>query len=151
MLKVLAVDDTEANLKLLQLLLKKMGHEVLVARNGLEAVELYDSEKPDLILMDVMMGVMDGFEAAELILNREPDHWVPILFLSAAATEEYFYKGLDIGGHDYLFKPINQNLLRSKINSIEKILLRQKQLEKENERLVGIIKASNLEGVLNQE
>lgn len=140
MLKILAVDDTEANLKLLKMYIKRMGHDVITASDGQEAVDVYRQEKPDLILMDVMMNVMDGFEAAEYILNQHSDRWVPIIFLSAAATEEYFYKGMDIGCYDYLFKPINQKLLGAKINNVSKIIERQKSLLDENARLKSLLK-----------
>ena len=66
-MKVLAVDDNRTNLHILQVFLKKLGHEVIVAENGEEAVQRFKSDAPDLILLDIMMPVMDGFEAARLI------------------------------------------------------------------------------------
>ncbi|MBB1488816.1 response regulator [Oceanospirillum sediminis] len=134
-IRILAVDDTEANLKLLKMSLSRQGHDVITAVNGEEAVKLFKQEKPDLILMDVMMPVMNGFEATKAILQQETDKWLPIIFLSAAATEDHFFQGFEAGGFDYLFKPINQKILKSKIDNAIKIISIQNKLIQENNEL----------------
>jgi DNA-binding response OmpR family regulator len=120
-LKVLAVDDTEMNISLLERFLSKLGHEMIVATNGQEAVERFETEQPDLILMDVMMPVMDGYEATRQIRQRSGDQWVPIIFMSAKSTTEDQVMGLDAGGDDYLTKPINMRVLAAKIKAMQRI------------------------------
>lgn len=120
-LKVLAVDDTEMNISLLERFLIKLGHEMIVATNGQEAVERFEAEQPDLILMDVMMPVMDGYEATRQIRQRSGDQWVPIIFMSAKSTTEDQVMGLDAGGDDYLTKPINMRVLAAKIKAMQRI------------------------------
>ncbi|OPX54105.1 Histidine kinase-like ATPase domain-containing protein [Oceanospirillum multiglobuliferum] len=131
-MRILAVDDTRANLVLLQAMLKRSGHEVLTAENGELCLEVFEKEHPDLVLMDVMMPGMDGFEAAQRLQEMAAPRWVPIIFISAAATEEYYIKGHQSGGADYLFKPINQVILNTKIESIKRVVDMQNTLAKQN-------------------
>ena len=120
-LKILAVDDTEMNISLLERFLRKKGHEIIVAVNGQEAVEKFVSEQPDLVLMDVMMPVMDGYDATREIRKVSGDKWVPIIFMSAKVAVEDQIAGLDAGGDDYLTKPINMRILGAKINAMQRI------------------------------
>ena len=82
-LKVLTVDDNRTNLQILQVFLKKLGHEAITAEDGAQAVAKYAEHQPDLILMDIMMPVMDGLEATRRIRAMPSERWVPIIFLSA--------------------------------------------------------------------
>lgn len=134
-MRILAVDDTRANLVLLQAMLKRSGHEVVTAENGEDAIEVFSETYPDLVLMDVMMPGMDGFEAAQKLQEMSAPRWVPIIFISAAATEEYYIKGHQSGGADYLFKPINQVILNTKIESIKRIVDMQNTLHSQNTSL----------------
>lgn len=120
-LKILAVDDTEMNISLLGRFLHKFGHEMVVATNGQEAVDCFESERPDLVLMDVMMPVMDGYEATREIRKRSGDQWIPIIFMSAKAAVEDQVMGLDAGGDDYLTKPVNMHILGAKIKAMQRI------------------------------
>ncbi|WP_028302317.1 ATP-binding SpoIIE family protein phosphatase [Oceanospirillum beijerinckii] len=134
-MRILAVDDTRANLVLLQAMLKRAGHEVVTAENGEQSLEVFEIEAPDLVLMDVMMPGMDGFEAAQRLQQMASPRWVPIIFISAAATEEYYIKGHQSGGADYLFKPINQVILNTKIEAIKRIVDMQNTLANQNKVL----------------
>ena len=134
-MRILAVDDTLANLVLLQAMLKRSGHEVVTAENGEDALNVFSEQQPDLVLMDVMMPGMDGFEAAQRLQGMSAPRWVPIIFISAAATEEYYIKGHQSGGADYLFKPINQVILNTKIESIKRIVDMQNILHSQNTAL----------------
>ncbi len=124
-LKVLAVDDNRTNLHILQVFLKKLGHEVILAENGLEAVERFAAEGPDLILLDIMMPVMDGFEAARRIKAMNQERWTPVIFLSALNRDENLVEGLDAGADDYLTKPINFVVLEAKLRSMQRSLALQ--------------------------
>ncbi len=126
-IKVLAVDDNRTNLHILQVFLKKLGHEVVLAENGEEAVRKFESESPDLVLLDIMMPVMDGFEAARRIKAMTRDRWTPVIFLSALNRDENLVEGLDAGADDYLTKPINFVVLEAKLRSMQRSLALQQQ------------------------
>ena len=91
-IKVLLVDDDRINRVLLNAILKREGYAVLEANDGQEAVDIFDSEKPDLVLMDVMMPVMDGYEATKLIKSRGAERFVPVIFLTAVTDEKALAK-----------------------------------------------------------
>jgi PAS domain S-box-containing protein len=124
-MKVLAVDDNRTNLHILQVFLKKLGHDVILAENGEEAVECFVNDAPDLILLDIMMPVMDGFEAARRIKAISRERWTPIIFLSALNRDENLVEGLDAGADDYLTKPINFVVLEAKLRSMQRSLAMQ--------------------------
>lgn len=135
MTKILVVDDNDSNVKMLRMSLSRMGHTIITASSGEEAISQFRTEQPGLILMDVMMSGMNGFETAKIILDSVQDRWMPIIFLSAAATEEHYVQGFEAGGFDYLFKPINQKVLKLKIDNVIKILQFQNNLLEENKQL----------------
>ena len=124
-MKVLAVDDNRTNLHILQVFLKKLGHQVILAENGEEAVRMFQSEAPDLVLLDIMMPVMDGFEAARRIKAMTQERWAPVIFLSALNRDENLVEGLEAGGDDYLTKPINFVVLEAKLRSMQHSLALQ--------------------------
>jgi len=129
-MKVLAVDDNRTNLHILQVFLKKLGHQVILAENGEEAVRCFQIEAPDLILLDIMMPIMDGFEAARRIKASNRERWTPIIFLSALNRDENLVEGLEAGGDDYLTKPINFVVLEAKLRSMQHSLaLQQASIE----------------------
>ena len=124
-MKVLAVDDNRTNLHILQVFLRKLGHEVILAENGEEAVSHFATDRPDLILLDIMMPIMDGFEAARRIKAMSQERWTPIIFLSALNRDENLVEGLDAGADDYLTKPINFVVLEAKLRSMQRSLALQ--------------------------
>ncbi|MFZ2268267.1 MAG: SpoIIE family protein phosphatase [Azonexus sp.] len=126
-MKVLAVDDNRTNLHILQVFLKKLGHDVILAENGQEAVRRFENDAPDLILLDIMMPVMDGFEAARRIKAAPREKWTPIIFLSALNRDENLVEGLDAGADDYLTKPINFVVLEAKLRSVQRSLGMQQE------------------------
>jgi len=125
---VLVVDDTATNRQILQVFLTKLGFAVLLAENGQLAVDKFAVESIDMVLMDVMMPVMDGYEATRRIKARCGERWVPVVFLSALDKEENLIAGLDAGGDDYLAKPVNFVVLEAKLRSLKRTLLMQRAL-----------------------
>src|SRR5574343_895144 len=126
-MKVLAVDDNRTNLHILQVFLKKLGHDVILAENGQEAVDRFRRDQPDLVLLDIMMPVMDGFEAARQIKATPSERWTPIIFLSALNRDENLVEGLEAGADDYLTKPINFVVLEAKLRSMQRSLAMQQE------------------------
>lgn len=116
-MRALVVDDQRVNRVVLVRLLTDLGYECHEAVNGEEAVSLYDSCSPDIVLMDVMMPVMDGYEATRQIKERGGERYVPIIFLTAKTEDEALIKCLECGGDDFLAKPLNPTILKSKINA----------------------------------
>jgi PAS domain S-box-containing protein len=137
-LRVLTVDDNRTNLQILQVFLKKLGHEAIPADNGEVAVARYLETKPDLILMDIMMPVMDGLEATRRIRAIPSERWVPIIFLSALDRDENLVGGLEAGGDDYLSKPINFVVLEAKMRSMQRTLALQQHVSETLHRLQTI-------------
>lgn len=134
-MKILVVDDTEANRKLLSWILEDDGHEVVEASDGQEAVDLFRKAPPDMVLMDVMMPVMDGYEATVAIKEHLGDKHVPIIFLTALSDDASLAKCLSIGGDDFLSKPINEQVLQAKIKAHSRIRELNEQINSKNEEL----------------
>ncbi len=134
-LNILVVDDTEQNLALISAFISKLGHTAILARNGQEAVNSYRDSSPDMILMDVMMPVMDGYQATAEIRKMAGNKWVPVIFLSAKAQDSDLVRGLQAGGDDYLTKPINLSILQAKIKAMQRIAGMQQDLAEKAELL----------------
>ncbi len=126
-LKILAADDNKTNLHIIKVFLNKLGHEAILAENGQEAVQKFKDEHPDMVLMDIMMPVMDGFEASRQIKALSAERWIPLIFVSAMSRDENLVEGLEAGGDDYLTKPINFVVLEAKIRSMQRSLELQNQ------------------------
>lgn len=117
MAKILYVEDNEDNVYMLQRRLTKRGFEVVIAENGEIGVEKAKSESPDLILMDLSMPVMDGWDAIKVIKGDEGTKSIPVIALSAHAMEEHRERALECGADDYDTKPVDLTRLLGKINS----------------------------------
>ncbi len=126
---VLAVDDNEQNLQLLEEYLWQWGYEVVVARDGREALQLYPQTNPSIIVLDVMMPVMDGYEACARIKHEPGGRTIPILMLTALTGTDDKIKALECGADDFLNKPINKDELRTRIRSLIKIRNLRKELD----------------------
>ncbi len=119
---ILIVDDRESNRHLLMEMLESADHDVLCASSGAEAIELAVTGKPDLILLDVKMPGMDGFEVCAKLKALAETAAVPIIFLTANYAEEQdMIHGLEIGAHDYLVKPISRSVLLTRIGVMLRI------------------------------
>ena len=114
-MKILLVDDTPENLVSLEATLGVLGEELVLAHSGREALRHVLNDDFAVILLDVRMPDMDGFETAELIRSRPRSREIPILFLTGYRNEEHLFRGYDLGAVDFLFKPIVPEVLRSKV------------------------------------
>ncbi len=116
-LLVLAVDDKPQNLQFLGKVLSDSGYEVGLAQNGQEALNFVKKSEPDLILMDIMMPGMDGYEVCEQLKNDFSARHIPVIFLTAKTDTEDIVKGFDVGGVDYVTKPFNSAELLARIKT----------------------------------
>ncbi|XSS64959.1 ATP-binding SpoIIE family protein phosphatase [Pseudomonas sp. B11] len=118
---VLIAEDGAADRLLLSSIVRRQGHRVLAASNGLEALELFQGQRPQIVLMDAMMPVMDGFEAARRIKALAGETLVPIIFLTSLSEGEALARCLEAGGDDFLAKPYNPVILAAKINAMDRL------------------------------
>jgi len=147
--KILAVDDQPDNLLSVEAVLESLGEELVTALSGREALRHLLEQDFALILLDVMMPEMDGFETAELIRRRERSRDTPIIFLTALGkSEEHLFRGYDVGAVDYIFKPIVPEVLRSKVSVFVELNRKTTLLKKHTE----LLQAKNAElSALNSE
>ena len=117
----LIVDDYHINRKLLQALLVIEGYQTISAGDGAQAVQLYTEQQPDIVFMDVMMPVMDGYEATARIKALAGTRFVPIIFLTALSDKKALVKCIEAGGDDFLSKPFELEILSAKIKAMERI------------------------------
>ncbi len=120
--KALIVDDEITNRLILRSLLKRLGYETIEAVNGQQAVDIFRGERPLIIFMDVMMPIMDGYEATKIIKHESGNNFIPIIFLTSMTDEESLQACIDAGGDDFLIKPYDRFLLQSKIQAMERIV-----------------------------
>jgi DNA-binding response OmpR family regulator len=104
---ILVVDDQPINVQLLKRKLEREGIRVIAAYNGLEALEYVKKDRPDLILLDVMMPDMDGIEVCQRLQANDNTRGIPIIFITARTTKESKLEGLSVGAVDYITKPID--------------------------------------------
>ncbi len=134
-MKVLVVDDVPDNRLILVEFLTRMGHTPVEAKDGEEAVAVFCAESPDFVIMDVLMPVLDGFEATRKIKALSQDHWIPVMFLTALNRSDHMIRGLEAGGDDFLSKPFDFSLLTAKVRVIERALGLQRQILEKNTSL----------------
>jgi diguanylate cyclase (GGDEF)-like protein len=129
-MKILVVDDVRLQRELISQMIESLGHTVLLASDGREAVEATARERPDVILMDIEMPVMNGYQAAREITRAQGDDWVPIIFISVSERDQDLERAIESGGSDYLVKPVSRAVLGAKIASMHRIdEMRRRQQE----------------------
>lgn len=133
--KILLVDDRPANLLTLESILEDLGQDIVKATSGKEALRHVLRDDFAVILLDVKMPDMDGFETATLIRERERSRHTPIVFLTAHKDEEHVFRGYYAGAVDFLYKPINPEVLRSKVSVFVDLSLKTELLRRQTEIL----------------
>ncbi|MCP4154150.1 MAG: diguanylate cyclase [bacterium] len=169
---ILIVDDRQENLIALEAILESTDLDIIKAKSGNEALTLLLEYDFALILLDVQMPDMDGFEVAQLMKENEKTKYIPIIFLTAISKEKkYVFRGYETGAVDYLFKPIEIEILKSKVNvflqlfrqrqqlnektrtldqKVKELLETQKQLKKANQILSNLSTLDGLTGIPNR-
>src|SRR5882724_4560941 len=146
---ILTIDDKPANIFALEKLLEKPGRFFLSATSGKEGLKIALSRKIDLLILDVQMPEMDGFEVAQVLKSNKRTKDVPIIFASAEKKERHsIMKGFEEGAIDYLFKPLDPELTKAKVSVLLKVQLQKRELIEKNislEKADAQIKQLNLE------
>jgi len=133
---ILLVDDRPENLLALEAILEPLGQNLIRAESGPDALKQVLVLDFAVILLDVQMPDMNGFEVAEIIKSRERSRTIPIIFLSAISKEDaYVFKGYSMGAVDYVFKPFNTDVLRSKVAVFVELFIKQRELQNQGELL----------------
>jgi CheY-like chemotaxis protein len=138
---ILIVDDVPENLQVLGTILEAKNYEIALASNGKQALDLIDAIQPDLILLDIMMPELDGFEVCRKLKNSETTEKIPIIFLTAKTDTDDIVKGFELGAADYVTKPFNAFELLARVHTnLEVKKVEHERIQKE--RLQGIIEMS---------
>ena len=129
--KILVVDDQPSNVKLLRIKLSKEGYDVVEAANGREALARVVSDAPDLVLLDVMMPGMNGYDACRRIKERETNGFLPVILVTAKTETEALIEGFEAGADDYVTKPFKPVELLARVRA----MLRIRHMVQENRYL----------------
>jgi YesN/AraC family two-component response regulator len=144
-LKILYAEDEEDIRTLLARVLKKLAKEVIVAQNGLEALSMYEEHSPDIIITDINMPKMSGFEMAEKV--RENNKLIPIIAVTAHNDTEYFMDAIKLGVTSFLVKPVEISELQRVLTSVEQIVNLQRDNRQKSallEQYKSAVDSSNL-------
>lgn len=157
-LKVLVVEDSKVTLKAICGYLENMGITALTAETGNDALEIYRKERPDIILLDGRLPDIDGFEVAREIraLEKKKD-WTAIIFLTSMTKDEDLARGIEVGGDDYLMKPVSEIVLQAKVNAMRRLVEMQRalievthKLNQANKELQQLSATDGLTGLSNR-
>ncbi|MBK9446798.1 MAG: diguanylate cyclase [Betaproteobacteria bacterium] len=157
-MKTLVVEDSQASRKIVCHYLERMGITPIPAIDGTEAVDLFVSERPDMVLLDIVLPGIDGFEVARRLRQLErPGDWTPIIFLTSMTKDEDLEKGIAAGGDDYIYKPVSDVVLGAKIRAMQRIiqmryslLVLTRKLDTANQELKRLTSLDGLTGIANR-
>ena len=145
--RILIIDDAPANIQALSTILKERGYNISIATNGRQALEVLERIRPDLILLDIMMPEMDGFETCRRIKASTAWREIPIIFLTAKTDTADIVRGFELGALDYVAKPFNAHELLARVNTH----LTVDYLHRENERLLLNVLPASIANKLKQQ
>ncbi len=157
-LKVLVVEDSKVALKAISGYIEEMGVQPLLAETGKEAIELYTQERPDIILLDIILPDTDGYEVAKEIRRLQGrDEWTAIIFLSVMSKDEDLARGIEVGGDDYIMKPAGSVVVQAKVRAMYRLVQMQRalvklagQLNDANQELQRLSMTDGLTGIANR-
>lgn len=157
-MKILIVEDSRSNLQVLTQYARGFGADVVPAESGEAAVAAFAAETPDLVLLDVILPDIDGFEVARRIRGMESEGgWTPIIFLSSLGKDEDIEHGIMAGGDDYLHKPVSEIVLGAKVRAMERLIQMRgslvslaSELDTANQELQRLSGSDGLTGIANR-
>jgi diguanylate cyclase (GGDEF)-like protein len=152
-MKILLVDDARSVVMVMTSRLASYGYDVAVANDGQEAVKVFAEGAPDLVLMDIEMPVMNGFEATNRIRAFEATQawaWTPIIFLTSSDTVENLVTAIEAGGDDFMSKFVPEPVLQAKMKAMSRIAGLRKSLSRANQKLQDLANQDGLTGLCNR-
>jgi len=152
-MKILLVDDARSVIMVMTSRLASYGYKVVCAPNGKAAVDMFASECPDLVLMDIEMPLMNGFEATNRIRSFEATQdgaWTPIIFLTSSDTVENLTTAIEAGGDDFMSKFAPEPVLRAKMKAMNRIATLRSRLSAANKKLQELASQDGLTGLCNR-
>jgi len=132
-LRILIADDSDSDRLILKTLMKRLGHEVRAAADGGEAVAVFSDYRPDIVLLDVLMPVMDGITAARKIKDLAGEELVPVIFLTSLTDADALARCLDAGGDDFLTKPYNKIIIQAKLGAFNRMRKMHRTLSRQRD------------------
>ena len=157
-MNVLLIEDTMTSATVVAHQLSKLGLETQHARDGEAGLALFKQLRPDLVLLDIIMPGLDGFEVARRIRQLEKDgEWTPIIFLTARTSDEDLEHGIEVGGDDYLIKPVSEVVLAAKVRAMQRLaqmryslVVLTRRLDEANRELTRLTSVDGLTGIANR-
>jgi DNA-binding response OmpR family regulator len=148
-IRILIVDDTPENLDVLSMYLENLNYHTFVANDAQGIVERVERIKPDLILLDIMMPIVDGYKACELLKANPITNKIPVIFLTASTGVNQVVRGFSVGAVDYITKPFHQQEVLARIQTHLSIYHLQRRLQEKNEALEeALLQVKQLTGLL---
>ena len=144
---LLIIDDEPANIQLISEFLESQGVEILVAKNGADGISRAKKGQPDLILLDIRMPGMDGYEVCHQLKSDEATKDIPIIFMTGLTELDDKLKAFAVGGVDYITKPFQESELLARVSVHFTISNLQKELAEKNVRLEGALDTGNVVNV----
>ncbi len=127
---ILIVEDNPSNIQVLGAILKKDNYDVSISMNGLEALEYLVTEKPDLILLDIMMPQMNGYEVCKILKKDKALKNIPVIFITAKSDTESIVEGFRVGAVDYVTKPFNSEELLARVRTHIELYKSREQIKR---------------------
>jgi diguanylate cyclase (GGDEF)-like protein len=157
-MKILIVEDSRANLLVVTEYIQRIGATAVQAATGNQAIEVFQAEHPDIVLLDIILPDMDGFAVARQLRGLEENGgWTPIIFLSSLDKDEDIERGIAAGGDDYLAKPVSEVVLGAKIRAMQRIIQMRtslvvlaRKLDVANRELKRLSASDGLTGIPNR-
>jgi adenylate cyclase len=137
--KILAVDDDMDNVELLRIYLELAGYQVTTARNGEEALQKVARDAPDLILLDVMMPGLNGYQVCAKLKRNKATQFIPVVIITALHETQDRVKGIEAGADDFLSKPFDEHELMARVKSLLRIKGLHDEVEQKNELLFNVM------------
>ena len=138
-LVVLVVDDIETSRRELCALVDSFGHEAVAAGSGASALEQVRFSRPDVVLLDLLMPDLDGFEVTRRLRAAEGHRWLPVIVTSSLQGDEHFIHALEGGADDYLMRPVNRGLLDAKLRHYHRVLTEQRRVDRMKDEFLAAV------------